>query len=215
MKYLGFAICAVLVVVGAAVHGATTHRWAAFVPSAEQTEKMHATTVRLGDYTAEDVPSDMPIKEKSRATCRRYFSPTTGVTAVISVITGPPGAVSTHTPDVCYPGSGYKTVHGPTRETVELPGGGTVRYYVADFEKKTATAVERHRVRWAWAPPGGTFDTPDRARFVYLREPELFKMYVVTAMNPTEGGERIPDDPAVKAFTAQAFAQYGTAAGGR
>ncbi len=215
MKPIGFGICTILVAAGAVVHGAATHRWSALAPAPGQAEKMHETVVRLGDYAPEDVPSEIPIKEKSRVTCRRYFSPSTGVTAVISIITGPPGAVSTHTPDVCYPGSGYKTVSGPTRETIDLPGGGTVRYYVADFEKKTATSAERHRVRWGWAPSGGTFDAPDQARFVFLRESELYKLYVVTALPPSESSERIPDDPAVTAFVAAAFAQYGAAAGGR
>lgn len=216
MKLLGFAVCAVLIAAGAGVHGAATHRWSAFAPPAGQAEKLHAAPLQLGDYAADDVPSDLPIKEKSRVTCRRYYSPTTGVTGVISVITGPPGAVSTHTPDVCYPSSGYKTLRGPTRETLDLPGGGTVRYFVADFEKKTATNVERHRVRWAWAPAGGTFDAPDRARFAYLREPELYKTYVVTGIPATDPGEKAPpDEPAVRAFVAAAFAHYGAAAGGR
>lgn len=198
-------ICVALVGAGAVVHGSTTHRWSAFVPDAARAERLHAHVVRLGDYQADPIPNDMPLKEKSIATSRRYLSASRNQMAMISVISGPSGAVSTHTPDVCYPASGYKTVREPRRETIELPGGGTAAYYVADFERKTATATERHRVRWAWSA-NGTWMAPDRPRFEYLRDPELFKLYIVTPVTDPDGSTE--DSPAARQFVAAAFAQY-------
>ena len=54
----------------------------------------------------------MPLKERSIATRRRYTSPARNYLAMTSIISGIPGAVSTHTPDVCYRGSGYRTAPG-------------------------------------------------------------------------------------------------------
>jgi hypothetical protein len=172
---------------------------------------MHGHAVQLGDFRSEVIPNDMPVKELSVATSRRYESPGRGVSAAISLISGPPGAVATHTPDVCYPSSGYKTVREPRRETIELPGGGSAEYYVAEFAKARATETERVRVRWAWCADG-TWVAPEAARFAFLRSPELFKVYVVTHVADDAPAD---DPPAVKQFVAAAFGQYADRFAGR
>jgi hypothetical protein len=205
MPRIGLFLCLLLLLAGAAVHGAATRRWDAVAPPELKADRMHAFTVRVGDYEPTPMESDLPVKERSLFTTHRYDSAASGQTMVVSLTSGIPGAVATHTPDVCYVGSGYKLVRGPTRRTLELPGGGTAHYFFADVEKTTATGTDRQRVRWAWSADG-TWDAPDRPRLTYIRAGELFKLYVVTRLP-----ENAPaDDPdAVAAFTAAAFAQYG------
>ncbi len=213
MKTPAILICLVLLAAGAWVHGAATHRWEAFAPPS-RADQFHAYVVQLGDYQMEEIPNEIPLKEKSVGTTRKYYSPSRNQVVITSFISGPPGAVSTHTPDVCYPSSGYKTVREPVRETIDLPGGGKASYYVAEFEKRTATRTERQRVRWAWSADG-TWDAPDRARFAYLRAPELFKLYVVTPAADGDSGGAVGDPPAVRQFVAVAFAQYAGLFAGR
>ena len=207
-------LCLAVVAAGAVVHGSTIRRWEAIAPSSGAIPRLHAHAVQLGDYQAEEVPSDIPLKERSVATCRRYVSPTLNQSAFVSVITGPPGAVSTHTPDVCYPSSGYRTVRPPAVQTVDLPGGGTAGYYVAEFERTTATRTERQRVRWAWSADG-TWAAPDRPRFAYLRVPELAKLYIVTPVGDADRDAAKDDPPAVRHFVAATFAQYAEQFAGR
>jgi hypothetical protein len=210
MKNPAILICFLLVAAGAVVHGATTRRWDLFAPEPGRADRMHAYAVRLGDFQVEEIPNDLPVKERSVATSRRYESASRGASAAISLISGPPGAVATHTPDVCYPSSGYQTVREPARQTIELPGGGTAEYYVAEFARTRATETERVRVRWAWSADG-TWVAPDGARFAFLQAPELYKLYVVTPADDA-GGE---DPPAVRQFVAAAFAQYADQFAGR
>ncbi len=198
------------VLAGAAVHGAITHRWSVFAPNVARTERMHAVEVKFGDVEVSDVPHDVPLKERSIATSRQYFSPSQNVSAVLSVISGVPGAVSTHTPDVCYTASGYKMTFGPKRETFKLPDGKTAMYFVADFEKRKATEVERLRVRWAWTADG-TWDAPDYARFQYMKATELYKLYIVTALAESPTGDRVEDAEPIRRFVRDAFAQYAEA----
>jgi hypothetical protein len=214
MKRLAIPICAGLLVAGALVHGATTHRWSAFAPEPSRSEQFHAYSVQFGDYQCEEVPNEIPLKEMSVGTTKKYFSASRNQVLMTSLTSGPPGAVSTHTPDVCYPASGYRTVREPTRETIDLPGGGTASYYVAEFEKKTATRSERQRVRWAWSSDG-TWDAPDRPRFAYLRAPELYKLYIVNPVPEGDTGSRTEDGPIVRQFVAAAFAQYAGLFAGR
>src|SRR5947208_627404 len=140
-----------LIVAAAVVHGAVTQRWATFAPDPALTNRLHALEVRFEGWSAKPVDTDMPTNERSTATSRLYHSPDGRRSGVVTLISGIPGSVSTHTPDVCYPGSGYKTLRGPNRETRELPGGRAAMFYVADFEKKTQSKLDRVRVRWAWS----------------------------------------------------------------
>jgi len=215
LKTTTFLLIAGLIVAGAVVNGAATQRWAAFATNPVKTDELHAFAVRFQDWQAEMVPTDMPTNERSTATSRHYVSPSTGRAAVVTFISGIPGSVAAHTPDVCYPGSGYKTVREPKKETAELPGGRTAEMYVADFEKKTATKHDRARVRWTWAADGGWI-APDHPRWLFAtqltRVPVLYKVYIVTAL-PDEGEERSEDDATTRAFVAATLAQYGAVVG--
>jgi hypothetical protein len=214
MKKSAIPIGVALLVAGAVVDGATTHRWSVLAPAASRSGQFHAHVVRLGDFQCEEVPNEIPLKEMSVGTTKKYTSASRGLVFMTSLTSGPPGAVSTHTPDVCYPASGSRTVREPTRETIDLPDGGTASYYVAEFEKKTATRSERQRVRWAWSSDG-TWEAPDRPRFSYLRAAELYKLYVVTPVVESDAGRPAEDPPEVKKFVAATFAQYSGLFAGR
>lgn len=213
MKPLTFASVLALVVCGALVHGSVTQRWNIIAPGAEQTDRLHAMEVRFENWQPEKVDTEMPVNERSIATSRRYTT-ADGHTTVISFISGIPGSVATHTPDVCYPGSGYKTLRGPRKETFDLPSGPAT-VYVADFEKKTQTRVDRVRVRWAWTT-AGTWVAPDNPRWQFasqLRAPTIYKVYVATPLADADGDAAPEDDAPTKAFILAAWAQYSAAFG--
>ncbi len=204
-----------LIALGTVLHGATTHRWQEVSTTGGRFDAAHALAVSVGDYKADVVPNDLPLKEKSVATVRRYVSLSRNRAFVVSLTTGAPGSVATHTPDVCYPGSGYKIVKDVTRETVEVPGLGSVSYFSAEFEKKTASHTDRQRVRWNWAH-AGKFAAPERPRLAYFRVADLAKLYIVSQLAP--GDIAPPDgpaDPAVAEFLSAAYAQYAQVLGER
>ena len=211
-----FLVVAGLIIGGALVNGAATQRWTAFAPDPARTDALHATTIRFDDWQATDVPTEMPTNERSTATSRSYTSASTGKAAIVTFISGVPGSVSTHTPDVCYPGSGYKTLQAPKRETLELPGGRTGLCYVADFEKKTATRHDRVRVRWAWTTEG-VWLAPDNPRWQFARQlaaaPVLYKVYIATPLSDSPDENRQDDDPMSKSFAATVWVQYAAAFG--
>jgi hypothetical protein len=207
MKYVTILIACGLLALGAVLHGATTHRWASLSTSDATMDALHAHTVTLGDYEAESIPNELPLKEKSIGSCKRYFSPSRNSTIVVSVITGPAGSVSTHTPDVCYVASGYKMLRTPVREAMDVPGVGPISFYVSEFEKKTASTTDRHRVRWSWSADG-QWAAPDQPRFAYLRVANLAKIYIVTNIAEAESTKSLDDSQSVRQFTSSTFAQY-------
>ena len=92
-----------------------------------------------------------------------------------------------------------------------MPGGRTVEYYIADFEKKTKTGRDRARVRWAWSTDG-TWVAPDSPRWQFAKNlmgvPVLYKIYIVTPVPEAEGDGRPEDDATTQAFVPAAWAQY-------
>lgn len=208
MKRSSLIVFLIFLLAGAAVHGAITQRFSAFAPDSTRRERIHGLAVSFEDCESTPIEHDVPLKERSLATSRRYLSKANGFAATTSIISGVPGAVATHTPDVCYTASGYTMTRNPKRQMITLANGASATYLFADFEKSKATQVERVRVRWAWSIDG-TWDAPDYARFKFLKSPELYKLYVVTVL-PAESDT--PDDPpAVTAFVKAAFEQYSEA----
>jgi hypothetical protein len=213
MKTTSMFIIAALIAGAAFVNGAVTQRWAVFTPDPARTKRLHGLEIRYEDWQPTEVPTEMPTYERSTATSRRYVSASTQQSGVVTIISGIPGSVSTHTPDVCYVGSGYKCLRGPRKDTIDLPGTGTATFYIADFEKKTASRVERVRIRWAWSTDGD-WVAPDNPRWQFAKRlnavPELYKLYVATPLpEPTNGEERVhEDEPQTQAFVAAAWAQF-------
>ncbi len=212
MKTNSLLIVVGLIVGAAFVNGAVTQRWSVFAPDPERTERLHALEIRFDDWHATEVPTEMPIYERSSATARRYLSQSTQQSAVVTIISGIPGSVSTHTPDVCYVGSGYRCLRGPRKETTELPDGATATFYIADFEKKTATRLERVRIRWAWSTDG-TWVAPDNPRWQFAKRlnaaPELFKLYIANPLPESEVEDRAHEDDALtQSFIKNAWYQF-------
>ena len=212
MKLTTFLILAVLIGASAIVHGAVTQRWTMFAPDPVRTTRLHGLEIHFEDWQPTEVPTEMPVNERSTATARRYQSASRQQSAVVTIISGIPGSVSAHTPDVCYVGSGYRCVRGPRKDTMDLPGGGKATFYIADFEKKTATRVDRVRVRWSWSTDG-TWIAPENPRWQFARQlnavPELFKLYIATPLPELDSDDRAPeDDPLTQAFVAAAWVQF-------
>jgi hypothetical protein len=208
-KRYGWLGCALVIVGTAVVHGAVTQRWSVFEPDTARRDRMHAVAVRHAGITSTDVPNEVPLKERSIASTRKYTDVAGQFVALVTMISGVPGAVATHTPDVCYTASGYTMLSAPKRKTITLPKGEKATFFWADFEKRNETSLERLRIRWAWTTDG-TWDAPDGARFKYMRANELFKLYVLTLV-PEVDGTPTDDPPHVQAFLGAAFAQHAAA----
>jgi hypothetical protein len=200
-----------LIVAGAVVNGAVTQRWEMISPDQSLTNRLRATQIQFEDWQPSEIQMEIPTNERSTATTRRYLSPTSGRFAVVTLVDGIPGSVSTHTPDVCYPGSGYTTLRAMRRETIEVPGCAAATYYTADFEKRTATKNERSRVRWAWSTDG-VWVAPDNPRWQFAaqlaRVPVLYKLYVVTPLPEDTNVSSAEDDPTTREFVIAAWGQF-------
>jgi hypothetical protein len=153
----------------------------------------------------------VPEKEIPKGTvvsCRQFVNEKTNKRVVVSITSGVPGVVAAHTPDVCFLGSGYKLKGPPSKQTLPLPGGGSVSYYLADFEKTSAAGTESVRCRWAWTADG-TWQAPEYPRLFFAKSqvnlPVLYKMYIVHPI----GDEDLTKSDPYRTFAADLAATLG------
>jgi hypothetical protein len=177
----------VVLAVGGVVHGMWTHRWSSSAAGEAGTDLLAATEEPVVGWRAGPAVAvnERDVAKGTKVTSRQFVQEAGGRKAVVSVTCGVPGVVAAHTPDVCFLGSGYKLKSPPSRQTLPLPGGGDVTFYVADFEKTTASGTEAVRCRWAWTADG-TWHAPDYPRLFFARSqarlPVLYKLYVVHSL---------------------------------
>jgi hypothetical protein len=187
----------VLLVAGGVVHGMWTHRWSGDAAREAGIDLLAKADAPLGDWTPEPAApvDDRNTPKGARATARQFVNAKANKRAVASVTVGVPGVVAAHTPDVCFLGSGYRLKNPPSKQMLALPTGGSAEFYVADFEKTTATGTEAVRCRWAWTADG-TWHAPDYPRLFFARSrldlPVLYKLYVV---HPIGDDDLTKNDP--------------------
>src|SRR5262245_36343750 len=159
-----------IVAIGGVVHGMWTHRWAGDAARDAGVDLLARVDAPIGDWQPGPAVAvnERDIPKGTRATSRQFVHEKANKRAVASVTVGVPGVVAAHTPDVCFLGSGYKLKNPPSKQTLPLPGGGSVKFYVADFEKTTATGTEAVRCRWAWTADG-SWHAPDYPRLYFAR----------------------------------------------
>jgi hypothetical protein len=191
-----------LLAIGGVVHGMWTHRWSQTSAQAG-VDMLTKVEKPIGDWLPGEaiVVPEKEIPKGTTVVCRQFVNEKANKRVVVSVTSGTPGIVAAHTPDVCFLGSGFKLKAPPSKQTLPLAGGGSVSYYVADFEKTTAAGTEAVRCRWAWTADG-TWHAPDYPRLFFAKSqldlPVLYKLYIVHPI----GDEDLTKNDAYRTFAA-------------
>ena len=116
MKNPIYTVAALALIVGSGlVHGAWTNRWRTAPALADLAARLESVPTVLGDWTATSraiPPRELAMAGAVGQISRVYTNPTKGLTVSVLLLCGLPGNISTHTPDVCYPGAGYTLGNG-------------------------------------------------------------------------------------------------------
>jgi hypothetical protein len=118
---------------------------------------------------------------------RRYFHAATGKSVTLFLACGRSGPVCTHTPDVCYAGSGFE-VEKPKRFALPPAAGQTpAEFWTARFVRERASGKMHLRIFWSWHG-SETWQVADNPRLSFAGEKVLYKMYLIREMTT-------PDEP--------------------
>ena len=180
-------LAAALIVGGGVLHGMLSDRWGNPEELAQIARRVHALKAEFGDWTSREAKLDaaqLKVGEIVDHTSREYVNRTTGERVSVLLICGRPGAISVHTPDICYQGLGY--VMGQ-RQPFVLRYSETVRpaeMWAAPFVKHPDP--EPLQICWAWST-GSVWTAPDHPRLVFYREKALYKLYIIRRAKELNG----------------------------
>lgn len=145
----------------------------------------------IGDWHG----TDQPVGEIERQTAgargyvsREYKNTITGETVGVWLIVGHAKDIMRHTPDVCYPSSGF-TMRAPENslQSFVFEGKEMGDFFTNTFVKEDATGRQLKRVFWSWHKPSedGTVEwkAPKIVRWEFGNARALYKLYFTSNMH--------------------------------
>lgn len=190
---LGSAL--VVLIASGVVHGLWTDRWSSQEDLTEAAERLVRLPLDIGTWHGEDIPQTESAPAGLAATVvRRYVNTTDGKAVTLYLACGRPGPASVHTPDVCYPGSGFDA---DKKSRFQLPGqGGTdaSEFWTARFVRERKDGRTPLRIFWGWLTSAG-WKADENPRLAFAGERVLHKMYLIREL--TTSDEPLDGDAAV------------------
>jgi hypothetical protein len=176
MQRIIIVIAAAGMLVGSGVvHGVWTDRWSEQTDLKDAASKLEKLPMTIGGWQGANVEMDEdPNSTVAGQLARRYVHEKTGKTVTILLACGRAGAVCTHTPDVCYAGSGYE-VEKPKRFQVSDP---KAEFWTARFVRERAAGKSHLRIFWAWHG-AQSWKVAENPRWTFAGEKVLYKLYVI------------------------------------
>jgi hypothetical protein len=97
----------------------------------------------------------------------------------VLVVCGKPGPISVHTPEVCFPGAGFKIIGEPSPVTLSLGDDlPQAAFRTARFQKQNSAEKIEMDAFWSWTT-NGQWQAPNYPRWTFGRFPALFKVYLI------------------------------------
>jgi Protein of unknown function (DUF3485) len=198
------AILGVLVIVGLTIPQILmSDRFAdSNVTAEEQSKLLENVPKDFGDW----VGSDMEITDDVRnvagavgAISRSYRNKRTGDEVRLWLIVGHARPVSAHTPNICYPSTGFvQRAPDNALHPFAFPGQLEAPFWTNTFTKEDATGRHLERVFWSWYNPMDenakkgivTWQAVENPRWKFGNTRALYKMYFASNMrDPRETSE--------------------------
>jgi hypothetical protein len=144
----------------------------------------------IGDWHGTDLPVEEQVSLTAGArgyVSRAYKNSITGEIVTVWLIVGHAKDVMRHTPDVCYPSSGF-TMRAPENslQPFVFDGKSMGEFFTNTFVKADSDGRQLIRVFWSWHKPSedGTVEwkAPEIVRWEFGNARSLFKLYFTSNM---------------------------------
>jgi hypothetical protein len=168
----------VVLVASGAVHGVWTDRWSDRGDLVEIVNRLDELPLTIGDWHGSNVEMEQdPKNGLAGVIVRRYIHAKNGKSVTLFLGCGRSGPVCTHTPEVCYAGSGFE-VEKPKRYSMSAGGA---EFWTARFVRERNTGKTHLRIFWSWHGADG-WKVADNPRVRFAGEKSLYKMYLIREM---------------------------------
>ena len=160
------------------------------VTATEFAELLKNVPTEIGDWHGEDLDVDEQVRKTAGAVgyvSRFYRNSRTGDEVKLWLIVGHSRDITGHTPDVCYPSSGFsRRVEKNSLHPFVFPNQPQADFWTNTFTKEDADGRSLVRVYWSWYSPqeDGTirWEAPEHPRWTFGNARALYKMYFTSDM---------------------------------
>jgi hypothetical protein len=181
-----------ILVASGVVHGVWTDRWSEQSDLKAAAARLEQLPLTIGAWHGTDVAMENdPNSTVAGQVARRYVQASTGKTVTILLACGRAGAVCTHTPEVCYAGSGFE-VEKPKRFHASAP---SAEFWTARFVKERASGKTHLRIFWAWHG-AQSWQVAENPRWTFAGEKVLYKLYLIREL--AQADEPLESDACVE-----------------
>lgn len=144
-------------------------------------ERFQHVPKQIGVWKGQDLSVDEQVKKTAGAVkyvSRLYKNEETGREVKLWLIVGHSRDICRHTPNICYPSSGFRQEGRQIRHQVALDGTEPGQFFTGKFIKDDAYGRHAERVFWAWNhPESDKWEAPSDPRQHYGLSRALYKMY--------------------------------------
>jgi hypothetical protein len=185
---------AVLIVLLGVVQGVWSDRWNQDPAAAKRfAERLENVPLNVGDWEGKDESNqaDPRILDVAGAAGHKsivYQNQKTGKQVSVYLVCGHSRKITGHTPDICYPASGFSAVGQQIKQPLDWDNS-TSEFNSKVFRKDSREGIETLRVFWAWAVDRN-WQAPDNPRRTFPRVQALYKMYLIS---PVQSHDERPD----------------------
>ena len=192
-RWLPAVTAAIAVTATGVVHGVWTGRWDRADAAPVVAAVVEQIPWQLGEWQGQ--PLELSAREAasySAVLYRRYTHQRTGQSVTVVLVGGRPGPVSIHSPDYCYPASGFDRATWVPYQLPFDPAFAAAEFKTALLTKTQAAGQTQLRVLWSWYA-AGAWSVPDNPRLAFAGQRCLYKLHVVRET----GDEALDEDPCV------------------
>jgi hypothetical protein len=163
----------------------------------------------IGDWVGQDELVDDDTQRVAGAegfVSRTYVNSKTDQRVGVWLIVGHARDTAEHTPDVCYPASGFNLRDAKEAFPIAIEGQPAMKLWTGMFVAERGPAKVSQRVFWTWLRPttesSKGWEAPGgNPRWYYGSARALYKMYFTTyAKEPTEAADQSPAVAFAKEF---------------
>ena len=179
-------VAMLLLVGGAFVHGRFTNRWGQAADTLDAAKILESLPKEVDQWQVRDeIPlgaSALSILQCEGFVNRIYFNRTSGEMLGVTVLLGPPGPMTVHTPEICFPSRDYLQAGQPERLSLRQGEADLGDFYRVMF-RPTSPSGTSLEVLYGWHD-GQAWQAPDTPRFAFGGRPHLFKIQIVSQLWP-------------------------------
>jgi hypothetical protein len=196
---VAFTVGLVVTIATGVVCGRFSNRWGPVPDLIAAGDLLKSMPKTLGDWQlVEDQPIDesvVQMLECSGYVNRVYRHRTSGEEASVSIVVGPAGPISVHTPEICFSSRNYTLEHDRQRFELTDAENRVHSFWGSTFRSNSAVGGKL-RVFYAWLP-NEIWTAADSPRYSYAGRPLLYKLQAAASLPPGESNESL--DP-VRSF---------------